>query len=143
MGCTESAPNMQAERKEDLKIMAKPIFKDDEWKFTKLANKVTVANLHSCRLEKFTDTDEGNEWLCNGIEIFAKGCRGGHQEGDFQLHEDQAGFACDKEECDFDICEMCIRWALYAQSNKEVDLGLSDGFEKDAVQKPEDDPTPQ
>ena len=68
---------------------------------------------------------EDASWQCNGIDIFTDGCKSGQTT--FALHLDTKAWGCyqtsegsdaDFEEqvsCDFDICEMCVRWTLYCE----------------------------
>ena len=60
--------------------------------------------------------------------MFANGCKGGHVDGEYRLHPGQHGYLCEKEECDFDVCEMCVRWALHCEKNKSVKLGLASDY---------------
>ena len=71
---------------------------------------------------------ENASWHCDGSVIFEDGCKGGLT--DFGLHEDLNAWRCfnnpvvgsdqavadnAEAECDFDMCEMCIRWALHCE----------------------------
>jgi len=56
-------------------------------------------------------------WQCNGVEMFQGGCKGGII--DFDLHPHMKVWRCDKnvdgEDCDFDMCEMCVRWMIHCE----------------------------
>ena len=69
--------------------------------------------------------EEDGRWLCDGTRIFKCGCKSG--QTDFDLHIGCEGWTSSKEEEDFDLCEMCIRWALHCEKNR-LDLELSDEF---------------
>ena len=45
---------------------------------------------------------------------------------DFGFHTGIEGWQCPKlDECDFDLCEMCIRWAIHCEKTG-TDLGLKE-----------------
>lgn len=66
-------------------------------------------------------------WLCDGKELFAQGCKSGQQE--FELHPDTKCWRCyqalegSEDDCDFDLCEMCVRWVIHCERTGS-DLGL-------------------
>lgn len=76
------------------------------------------------------DSDYDNHWKCDGTHKFANGCKSG--QTDFDEHIGTAGYSCPDDECDFDLCEMCIRWCLYCEEN-QLDFGWS-------VEEPAEDP---
>ena len=69
--------------------------------------------------------DDGNEyeyddeipecyWLCNGAEEntgLVDGCKSNQK--DFAFHAGIEGWQSTQEGEDFDLCEMCIRWAMH------------------------------
>ena len=70
-------------------------------------------------------------WQCNGSELYRGGCKSGITDFDlypeikvwtstFQSKDDRG----DDFEDEFDICEMCIRWALHCERTG-TDLGLA------------------
>ena len=75
---------------------------------------------------------EDASWQCNGSEVFQGGCKSG--QIDFGLHSDSKAWRCfhsmdsdiggaenkeeekeEVQECDFDMCEMCIRWSVHCE----------------------------
>ena len=82
---------------------------------------------------------ENASWLCNGSALFEDGCKGGMT--DFGLHPELNAWRCfnnpvsggdsidqglrnnnGEDECDFDMCEMCLRWALHCEKTKNSDF---------------------
>ena len=63
-------------------------------------------------------------WQCNGVELFQGGCKGGIS--DFDLHPQFKVWRCeetvDGEDCDFDLCEVCVRWTMHCERT-QTDLG--------------------
>ena len=61
--------------------------------------------------------DDGDEelWCCDGADEeigLLGGCRS-NQTG-FGRHEGVLGYQCPhKDTCNFDMCDLCIRWCLY------------------------------
>ena len=101
--------------------------KSQSWRKIKLETVEDVKVLHEHPLEyyesklKYSDgeTDDGT-WRCNGVDIFDGGCKSGQE--DFQSHAGTMCWRCpqviinsegQEEDCDFDICDMCLRWAIY------------------------------
>ena len=63
-------------------------------------------------------------WFCNGGADFGfkAGCKG--KQKDFDYHETMSGWMCpDTDNCDFDLCEHCVRWILHCDNDK-LDLGV-------------------
>ena len=60
-------------------------------------------------------TDEEEEWLCNGSEIFKNGCYSG--QTDLKIKHNVNGWACmfNEMDCDFDLCETCIQHCLWTE----------------------------
>ena len=118
--------------------------KQESWRKNVLAEEVLVKSMHPHVLKKFKSNEsvspntlsiekkydsygeevDENKWLCNGADPslgFKDGCKSG--QTDFDHHDGTEGWQCpDRENCDFDICEMCIRWVLHCEKNK-LDLG--------------------
>ena len=69
--------------------------------------------------------EEDGRWLCDGSRIFKCGCKSG--QTDFDLHVGTEGWTSSQEEEDFDLCDMCIRWALHCEKNR-LELELTDEF---------------
>ena len=111
---------------------------DEPWRNLLLGNVVSIKSVHPNNLVKFKSCQdgrvfksdgarpEGNEededseeetWLCNGSAHFKTGCKSGQTE--FGMHEGTEGWQDpDRENCDMDLCEMCIRWILHCEKNK-------------------------
>ena len=82
------------------------------------------------RPEQMTEFErEEASWQCNGVELFYGGCKSG--QTDFELHVGTKSWICRYEEnkltgeteCDFDLCEMCVRWVVHCEKTG-TDLGL-------------------
>ena len=64
---------------------------------------------------------EEASWQCNGTDLFYGGCKSG--QTDFELHEGTKSWICrhdeneltGQNECDFDLCEMCVRWVAHCE----------------------------
>ncbi len=112
--------------------------KDEAWKKVKLDSKLSITLLHKHELARFKtgevtsaqknapdDSEDENKWFCNGGEEelgFVGGCKSGQKT--FGYHEGTEGWQCpDLDNCDFDLCEMCVRWALHCEKTG-TDLGL-------------------
>lgn len=70
------------------------------------------------------EDEEHHKWFCNGGSEFGfvGGCKG--NQTDFGFHETMSGWQCpDLDNCDFDLCEMCIRWILHCQRENQP-LGI-------------------
>ena len=58
-------------------------------------------------------------WQCNGVGLFQGGCKSG--QIDFDLHPNTKCWRCyqmmaeSQEDCDFDLCEMCVRWVVHCE----------------------------
>ena len=63
------------------------------------------------------DKDVEPRWFCNGgdaEEGFIGGCKSG--QTNFDYHEGTEGWQCTNfDECDFDLCEMCLRWYVHCE----------------------------
>jgi hypothetical protein len=81
------------------------------WLKIKVPTKVKVA-LHEHELHAMPNIDD-DEWACNGINMFTKGCYGGIT--DFYQTKGIQGWRCPIDECDFDICVTCIQHSLYEE----------------------------
>ena len=102
----------------------------------KLTRSIKVPKIHPCLLKQFKGVQgdggdsEGfdeDKWLCDGVWIYKGGCKSGHKRDAFDYYTGMQGWRCSKaneEECDFDICEMCVRWALHCDKNS-LELGLT------------------
>ena len=81
--------------------------------------------MHEFALEYVEDMaaagDGDPEWCCNGVEIFETGCKSGQK--DLGVHEGIGCWRSSNEDEDFDLCEMCIRWAIHCKENGQ-DMGL-------------------
>ena len=64
--------------------------------------------------DSYDSEEDDGKWMCNGTE-FMGGCKSGQQE--FGFHEGTEGWQCPDRDCDFDICDMCIRWVLHCEKN--------------------------
>ena len=63
------------------------------------------------------DEEDENKWQCNGVVCLKGGCKSG-QLG-FDYHAGTEGWQCpDRDNCDFDLCSMCIRWVIHCEKNK-------------------------
>lgn len=63
-----------------------------------------------------TDLND-DTWMCNGIEMFPKGCYGGIT--DFHQTRGVAGWRCPDEDCDFDICVSCVQHTMHEAATKQ------------------------
>ena len=83
--------------------------------------------------DEYDEEGPSDHWLCDGSDCFIEGCKSGMTE--FGLHEGIEAWTSTGEDCDFDLCEMCIRWCIHCES-----LRISPGFvgEPDPV-PPNDD----
>ena len=116
----------------------------EEWRKIELDKFEHVPNLHEHWL-KFYDVqqdvqeDDDGTWRCNGVDFFDNGCKSGQKE--FESYKNtlawqSTGTYVDEDGveqyCDFDLCEMCLRWALYCEKkgegNKKLTLEL---FQRD------------
>ena len=79
--------------------------------------------------------EEDGRWLCNGSKNFKDGCKSGQVEFDFYLGTE--GWSSQNPECDFDLCDMCIRWVLYCEKNR-----MDPGWIDDEPAKEPEDPLP-
>ena len=115
---------------------------DESWKsitLTQIVNCKYLVNGHSLQLsdeigknlkivpDNTVDTEEAS-WQCDGVTLFKDGCKSGQQE--FDLYTDTYAWSCDMkdeandgDDSDFDICEMCIRWAIHCEKT-----GISPNF---------------
>ena len=122
-----------------------------EWRSIPLSIKVSIPNVHPHVLFKFksesddiqdsarktlkSDGDKPSEqkdenessyeedegkWQCNGTVNFVDGCKSGQTEFDF--HQGTEAWQSLDRNLDFDLCEMCIRWAIHCQKTG-TDLG--------------------
>ena len=104
-----------------------------------LYNSVKIYSIHQHPLsllksfgknvDQMTEEEKGEAcWTCNGNDLFQGGCKSGIE--DYGLHPDIKVWRCEKssmvngeiEECDIDICEMCVRWTLHCERTG-TDLG--------------------
>ena len=83
------------------------------------------------RPEQMSEAEkEEASWQCNGVELFLGGCKSGQTE--FELHYGTKYWGCRFEvesqtgenECDFDLCEMCVRWTAHCEKTG-ADLGTA------------------
>ena len=73
---------------------------------------------------------EEASWQCNGVDLFLSGCKSG--QTDYELHSGTKSWCCRFEEvshtveneCDFDLCEMCVRWTAHCEKTG-IDLGTA------------------
>ena len=119
---------------------------DEAWRSLLLGKEVLVKSIHPHVLVQFTtgsETDRGTKqpdpvapadddddeygdesnWQCNGTVLFKDGCKSG--QTDFDEHAGIGGWQSPKRECDFDLCEMCIRWCLHCEKSG-ADFGWSE-----------------
>ena len=95
----------------------------------------TFQNASRTNQEHLSEIEKENaSWLCNGSVVFQDGCKGGLTE--FDLHPELNAWRCfaaptgseegaaEGDDCDFDMCEMCIRWTLHCDKSGN-DLGLA------------------
>ena len=70
-------------------------------------------------LEEYYDEDyDEDKWQCNGVVYFPEGCKS-NQLG-FDYHEGVEGYHCpDRDTCDFDLCDMCIRWIIHCEKKQD------------------------
>ena len=67
---------------------------------------------------------EDASWQCNGSDIFKDGCYSGQKS--FDLHLGTRAWRCveqqegEQDDCDFDLCEMCVRWALHCKKTGNI-----------------------
>lgn len=156
MGCCGSSETQSSAPAETLKPIAKegPRVEIDpeEWKTVKLGREINLPSLHKCPMFKFKynaeqsrvagkekgfETGESDKWYCNGSAEygFKDGCKGGQK--DFDYHENMEGWSC--QECEFDLCEACIRWAMHcAKDNIPLGLAFPDEPEKFGQGEPGD-----
>jgi len=130
MGCCGSAP---VEAPPEQKI---PVIQRIHWNKIPLGDTVHLPNVHKCELKQFKfsekekkatgtgdQVDDSNKWFCNGGATygFIDGCKGGQKE--FNWHETMSGWQCpDLDNCDFDLCEHCIRWIMHCVEDK-IEMG--------------------
>ena len=81
-------------------------------------------------------------WQCNGSMLFVGGCKSGQTT--FDVHPGTKAWRCNQhlsivegfvepepesvedgglQECDYDLCEMCVRWAVHCEKTG-TDHGL-------------------
>ena len=106
------------------------------WRNTRLEDSEYVKCLHEHPLKFYDskkdtkdDEDDDGTWRCNGYEIFKNGCKSGQK--DFETHTDTLAWRCTEmipheelgeEECDFDLCEMCLRWTIFCEKKAHGDV---------------------
>ncbi len=83
-------------------VAAKPQY-DRAWTDV-IVSDVAKMSLHEHELLKMGGEDDG-EWMCDGNNIYENGCKSGISEYDGKGLE---CWACQFEECNFDICKRCI-----------------------------------
>ena len=86
-------------------------------------NNYTVRDEDGNKVEYYDEVPDWY-WLCNGAEEstgFEDGCKSGCK--DFEFHEGIEGWQSMGEDEDFDLCEMCIRWAIHCDRTG-TELGL-------------------
>ena len=83
---------------------------------------------------------EDLSWQCNGSVLFVGGCKSGQTT--FDVHPNDKAWRClhvyedpdinnesyegdGLQECDFDLCEMCVRWTVHCEKTG-TDLELVD-----------------
>ena len=71
--------------------------------------------------DEYDEEGPSDHWLCDGSDCFIEGCKSGMTE--FGLHEGIEAWTSTGEDCDFDLCEMCIRWCIHCE-NQGIDPGL-------------------
>ena len=71
--------------------------------------------------DDYDEEDDENNWLCDGSDCFMEGCKSGMTE--FGLHTGVEAWTSTGEDCDFDLCEMCIRWCIHCE-NQGISPGL-------------------
>ncbi len=57
---------------------------------------------------------EDDLWFCNGGEKnggLRDGCKSG--QTDFGRHPDTVAYLCTVDGCDYDMCELCIKWIIW------------------------------
>eukprot|EP00347_Sterkiella_histriomuscorum_P018310 403345995 len=88
------------------------------WNFIKKMEPTIKVGNHQCRLKGPSITKTG--WACDGRTIFAFKCLGGIT--DFNKTEKTPKYDC--RECDFDLCDTCTKYSLWADQflakNKQV-----------------------
>ena len=67
------------------------------------------------------DEDDENKWLCDGSNKLKGGCKS--DQKDFDYHIGTEGWTCPRDDTDFDLCEMCIRWAMHCEKHN-LDVGF-------------------
>ena len=107
--------------------------KNQAWRKRRLERIEHVKFLHEHPLVLYDNKQDAAEeedgtWRCNGFEYFAAGCKSG--QTDFETHSNTLAWRSsgvirnedgEEEECDFDLCEMCLRWALYCEKKGRGD----------------------
>ena len=93
----------------------------EAWRRIKLSDIEYVKFLHEYPLKYFDgiamNDDEDGTWRCDGYGIFNTGCKSGQVS--FALHE--GTLAWRSTESDFDLCEMCLRWAIHCERKGKCD----------------------
>ena len=112
--------------------------KDEVWRTILLSDEILVRSVHPHKLiknktpaggDKAPTTDNGSEdeyesgWLCDGSNKFKGGCKSGQTE--FGEHLGTDFWSSEQQDCDFDLCEMCIRWCIHCEKNN-LDIGWVD-----------------
>ena len=118
-----------------------PVLKENRgkvWAGIILSDEIQISNVHKCKLLKWKEEDhpvqekllhsrrededdydeeyDPRDWLCNGSQMLEGGCLSG--QTDFARQDANGRWQCPDEACDFDICDMCIRWLIHCQKNK-------------------------
>ncbi|CDW81565.1 soss complex subunit b1 [Stylonychia lemnae] len=104
------------------------------WKKIEVMQRAII-KLHDHTLHKMEDLND-DEWACNGIELFEKGCYGGIT--DFHQTQGVEGWKCPIEECDFDICKTCVQHTLWEEAQNYLqELEMRDPPNKVIELKPQ------
>ena len=117
---------------------ANALVKDDQkWRSIGLTELMEIKSIHDHTLQmevpwldkhgNEVDSDDEYVWNCNGVEFFQGGCKSGIS--DFGMHRGIKAWRCyqkipcqtgdgeESEDCDLDLCEMCMRWIVYCEQN--------------------------
>ena len=93
----------------------------EPWRTIQVNELVIVKSIHPHLLQHIDMIDENGKaikWLCNGVDIFHDGCKSGQTE--MRKHTNTLAWRCQEtdekgSECDFDLCQDCLRWVLYCE----------------------------
>jgi len=113
----ENEEKKKKEKEEEEKKKEDEKKKEEEEKKKEEEEKATAAAAGN---DEYDDEDfDEAKWQCNGVVYFPEGCKS-NQLG-FDYHEGVEGWQCpDKDNCDFDLCDMCIRWIIHCEKNRIV-----------------------